>query len=245
MGNSALAATLKDPKLVAKFQALCGVRIVIPDRGGEETKNYAYTEKFAKDGLYPSCYQSDKENRRSGIASKVYLRRLPALQTDSLAQDEAPPELIVKTFFLIDLYFRFASELGYEPFYITVMPFFMWNVDAYVGRVVIMLWCFSMYAGQAIKPLIRWPRPPSPPVIRLEQNPILEMEYGFPSTHATVCTTLPFYTLYMAYYRYELCFLPTFTFALIWCVSVSLSRIYVGVHSFMVSVNISDLFPCI
>ena len=203
MGNSALATTLKDPRLVAKFQALCGVRIVIPDRDEGGTKNYVYTEKFAKSGYYSSCHWSQKDNQKSSIASKVYLRRIPSLPTDSLAKDEAPPELVVKTFFLLDLFFRFASELGYEPFYITVMPFFMWNVDAYVGRLVIMLWCFSMYAGQAIKPLIRWPRPPSPPVIRLEQNPILEMEYGFPSTHATVCTTLPFYTLYLAYYRYE------------------------------------------
>lgn len=203
MGNSALVTTLRDPKLVAKFQALCGVRIVIPDRDEDGSKNSAYTEKFAKSGLYPSCYLSDKEYRNSGIASKVCLRRLPSLQTNSLAEDEVPPELIIKTFFLIDLFFRFASELGYEPFYITMMPFFMWNVDAYIGRVVIMLWCFSMYGGQAIKPLIRWPRPPSPPVIRVEQNPILEMEYGFPSTHATVSTTLPFYTLYLAYNRYE------------------------------------------
>lgn len=203
MGNSALATTLKDPRLVAKFQALCGVRIVIPDRDEDIARNYAYTEKFAKNGFYPCCYSSEKDNQRSGIASKVYLRRIPSLQTDSLAKNEPPPELVVKTFFLIDLFFRFASELGYEPFYITVMPFFIWNVDAYVGRVVIMLWCFSMYAGQAIKPLVRWPRPASPPVIRLEQNPILEMEYGFPSTHATVCTTLPFFTLYLTYYRYE------------------------------------------
>ena len=203
MGNSALVMFLKDPKLVAKFQSLCGVRVVIPDRDEDGSKNHAYTEKFSKDGFYPSCYLSDKEYRTSSIASKVCLRRLPSLQANSLAENEAPPELIVKTFFLIDLFFRFASELGYEPFYITVMPFFMWNVDAYIGRVVIMLWCFSMYGGQAIKPLVRWPRPPTPPVIRLEQNPILEMEYGFPSTHATVCTTLPFYTLYMAYFRYE------------------------------------------
>lgn len=203
MGNSALANTLKDPNLVVKFQALCGVRIVIPDRDEDGEKNYNYTKKFLKGGLYPVCYPSKSDNQKRGIASKVYSRRLPSLQSDSLAKDEAPPELVVKTFCLLDLFFRFASELGYEPFYITVMPFFIWNIDAYVGRVVIMLWCFSMYGGQAIKPLIRWPRPPSPPVIRLEQNPILEMEYGFPSTHATVCTTLPFYTLYMCCYRYD------------------------------------------
>ena len=203
MGNSAIATTLKDPRLVAKFQALCGVRIVIPDRDEDGTKNYAYTERFSKNGYYPTCHSSQKDYQKSSIASKVYLRRIPSLQTGSQAENEAPPELIIKTFFLIDLFFRFASELGYEPFYITVMPFFIWNVDAYIGRLVIMLWCFSMYAGQAIKPLIRWPRPPSPPVIRLEQNPILEMEYGFPSTHATVCTTLPFYTLYLVYNRYE------------------------------------------
>jgi len=204
MAMAALVAYLRDPKLVTKFQTLCGVRIVMPDHKEKDDKNYAYTGKFAKSGLYPIIYPSKEKQEKSKISSKVCHRRLPSLESGTItSEDKTPPELVVRTFILVDLYLRFASELGYEPFYITVIPFFMWNVDAYVGRLVVSLWCLSMYVGQAIKPLVRWPRPPSPPVIRLEKNPILEMEYGFPSTHATVCTTLPFYTLYLTYNRYE------------------------------------------
>jgi len=201
---AALVAYLRDPKLVTKFQTLCGVRIVVPEQKDENDKNYVYTDKFAKTGWYPIVYPSKEKQQKSTIKSRVCHRRLPSLEAGSITKkDNTPPELVVRTSILIDLYLRFASELGYEPFYITVIPFFVWNVDAYVGRLVVTLWCISMYVGQAIKSLVRWPRPPSPPVIRLEKNPILEMEYGFPSTHATVCTTLPFYTLYLTYNRYE------------------------------------------
>ena len=112
-------------------------------------------------------------------------------------------KLTVQMMAISDLFFRFATELGYEPFYITVIPFFIWNIDSYVGRQGVLLWSISMYTGQTLKPLIRWPRPASPPVTRLEHNPILELEYGFPSTHSIVSTILPFYTLYLTQGRYE------------------------------------------
>ena len=43
--------------------------------------------------------------------------------------------------------FKFGSELGNELFYITFLPFVFWNVDDYIGRRLIILWVFNMYAG--------------------------------------------------------------------------------------------------
>ena len=60
-----------------------------------------------------------------------------------------------------------------------------------------------MYVGQAAKDLICWPRPTSPPVVRLEGR--YELEYGMPSTHAMVGVVIPFGMLYYSYGYYEVC----------------------------------------
>ena len=118
-------------------------------------------------------------------------------------QPASPIEVIVESYPLLDIYFRLAAELGYEPFYVTFLPMMAWNVDTLVARHVVILWCISMYVGQACKQLFKLRRPNSPPALRIEQNPDLETEYGFPSTHAIVSTTIPFYYLYSCFGRYE------------------------------------------
>lgn len=118
----------------------------------------------------------------------------------------SPIEVIVESYPLLDIYFRLAAELGYEPFYVTFLPMMMWNVDTLVARHVVILWCISMYVGQACKQFFKLKRPNSPPALRIEQNPDLETEYGFPSTHAIVSTTIPFYYLYSCFGRYEVQF---------------------------------------
>lgn len=97
--------------------------------------------------------------------------------------------------------FKFGSELGNELFYITFLPFVFWNVDDYIGRRLIILWVFNMYAGQGLKDVLCWPRPPSPPVLRLEE--IYESEYGMPSTHAIAGSIIPFGLVYFSYDRFQ------------------------------------------
>jgi len=198
MGNTAIIQLLRDPRLVAKFQSYCGVQIVIPPKqeGGDVSKLYKQANGYVDSGSY---------NIVNHTTTRLFGRhRTVRIHTSKLkSPDDPSPKITVQTMTFIDLFFRFATELGYEPFYITVVPFFLWNIDSFVGRQAVLLWCVSMYMGQALKPLIRWPRPASPPVLRLEFNPILEQEYGFPSTHAIVSTILPFYTVYLTYNRYE------------------------------------------
>lgn len=88
-------------------------------------------------------------------------------------------------------YFLFilGTELGDETFYAAFIPFWFWNVDGAVGRRFVFVWAAMMYVGQALKDVIRWPRP-GPPSIKLQKKWV--NEYGMPSTHAMVGISIPF-----------------------------------------------------
>jgi len=127
------------------------------------------------------------------------------------------------------IFFSLASNLGNEVFYCAFFPFWFWNVDTYVARRVIMLWALNMYIGQALKDIIRWPRPASPPVLRLEDR--YALEYGMPSTHAMVGVAIPFGLLVTSLHRYNLILWLSITIAVLWTSSICASRLYLGMHS--------------
>ena len=58
-----------------------------------------------------------------------------------------------------------------------------------------------MYIGQAVKDVIRWPRPLMPPVVQIESK--WALEYGMPSTHSMVGLAVPLGILYFTYGRYQ------------------------------------------
>lgn len=127
----------------------------------------------------------------------------PTSTSSSTTATDHPEVLVVETIPIFDIYFRLATELGYEPFYITSVPFVYWNIDTVIARHIVLVWCLSMYVGQSAKQIFKLKRPASPPSIRLEDNPSLDTEYGFPSTHATVGTSFPLCILYGIMGRYE------------------------------------------
>ena len=106
--------------------------------------------------------------------------------------------------------FKFGSFLGEEVCYAILFSFLVWNVDSLVGRRVFLVGYLTFYIGQvstyfkmfinltlilmmnvqALKDLLRWPRPPMPEVVRME--PRFSQEYGMPSTHAMMALSLPF-----------------------------------------------------
>lgn len=104
--------------------------------------------------------------------------------------------------------FSFGAGLGYELFYASFFPIWFWNIDGAVGRRMVLLWVIIMYIGQALKDVIRWPRPVSPPVVSLE--PEYAIEYGMPSTHAMVGMALPFSMLIFTVERYEVSYASPF-----------------------------------
>lgn len=58
-----------------------------------------------------------------------------------------------------------------------------------------------MYIGQVAKDILKWPRPSSPPVVKLEKRVVAE--YGMPSTHAMAATAISFTLLISTMDRYQ------------------------------------------
>lgn len=153
--------------------------------------------------------------------------KVKPLRKNSLTGD-AGQEFLIQNRFLYYM-FTLGTELGNESFYISFFPFVMWNVDAFVGRRLIMVWVWVMYLGQCTKDLVGWSRPASPPVVKVEM--FYNSEYSMPSTHAMSGTAIPFSLFLLTYGRWEYPSSLGFLLALCWCLLVCSSRIYLGMHS--------------
>ena len=205
MGNTVRRITdsLRDPHLVRKIQEQFGVRQIFP--GADEVQDTPKSGQKRENGVLAAVNGSSL----TWLASKKRKRLKHSTSPTGAASPPSSPEsekahdIVVETLPVLDIFFRLATELGYEPFYITFIPFLIWNVDTTIARHIVIIWICSMYLGQASKALFQWRRPSSPPALRLENNPSLETEYGFPSTHAIVSTTVPFYIVYGSFFRYE------------------------------------------
>lgn len=90
-----------------------------------------------------------------------------------------------------------------------------------------------MYIGQATKDFLKYPRPASPPVIRMEKR--YELEYGFPSTHAMTGIGLPVAAFIFSHQRYDYNAAIGYSICVVWALLVGLSRLYLGMHSVLVS----------
>nr|KAF6497687.1 sphingosine-1-phosphate phosphatase 2 [Rousettus aegyptiacus] len=144
------------------------------------------------------------------------------------APDAYVQKYIVKNYFYYYL-FRFSAALGQEVFYITFLPFIYWNIDPYLSRRLVIIWVLVMYIGQVSKDILKWPRPSSPPVLKLETRVIAE--YGLPSTHAMAATAISFTLLISTVDRYQYPFALGLMVAVVFSTLVSLSRLYTGMHT--------------
>jgi len=148
----------------------------------------------------------------------AHTQRLLGLEKDK------PPRLP-----LLHVSLRIAAALGDEMFYMMALPLLFWvwpGGDA--ARRLVYVWMLVYYLGHTAKDLLQLPRPPSPPVLQLERH--YATEYGLPSTHAMVALALPFSALHML--QDPQLRLSLFPVALLWTGLISLSRLYLGVHSF-------------
>ncbi|XP_075049602.1 sphingosine-1-phosphate phosphatase 1 [Mixophyes fleayi] len=214
-GLQRLTDYLQDPEKVARFQRLCGVQSTVPPAREEAGARL-------RRNLHPNGLENGAAPR-GGEGKKQPLRR------NSLT-GEVGQQFVIRNQLLYYL-FTFGTELGNELFYISFFPFWIWNVDAYVGRRLIVIWVWVMYLGQCAKDLVRWPRPPSPPVLKLEV--LYNTEYGMPSTHAMSGTAIPLSLLLLTQGRWQYPFVYGLLLAVGWCSLVCLSRIYMGMHSIL------------
>lgn len=139
----------------------------------------------------------------SDVASaKNFKETVKPLRRNSLTGDVGQ-EFIIENKLLFYL-FTIGTELGNEMFFIIFFPFLMWNVDPYVSRSLIVVWAWVLFLGQSTKDLIRWTRPASPPVVKVEV--FYNTEYSMPSTHAMTGTAMSFSLFMLTYSRWEVCF---------------------------------------
>lgn len=161
-----------------------------------------------------------------GITRKEKLELDDGVDADMSGKKSS--EIVIKRRWLHWL-FLFGTSLGDEFFYSIFFTFWFWNVDGAVGRRVVLVWAFCMYIGQSLKDIIQWPRPASPPVIKLEEK--WNLEYGMPSTHAIVGSAVPLAIIFFTSSRYVYPVWIGVLIAATLCTTVCLSRVYLGMHS--------------
>ncbi|XP_074852434.1 sphingosine-1-phosphate phosphatase 1-like isoform X3 [Carettochelys insculpta] len=225
-----LATYLQDPQKVADFQRLCGVEgppgwAASPPLAGEsgEPEPLANGSCPVMDGggegeggprprgggkrhpnglgngAVPGGAGGEAASQQQGEGKqRAWGRRQP--RRNSLTGEAACQEVSIGNPFLYYL-FSLGTELGNELFYMLFFPFCIWNLDPWVGRRLIIVWVWVMYLGQCTKDVIRWPRPASPPVVKLEV--FYNTEYGMPSTHAMSGTAIPLALLLLSYGRWQ------------------------------------------
>lgn len=142
------------------------------------------------------------KTKTKGLAN-AKVAKFAELLNDTLGEElrtDSEMEYKIHNKFLY-FFFNIGANLGNEAFYIVFFPTLMWNIDGWIARRMVVFWCLFMYIGQATKDILKIPRPPSPPVVRIEKR--YALEYGMPSTHAMTGLGMPFTILYLAYGRYE------------------------------------------
>eukprot|EP00092_Neocalanus_flemingeri_P036255 GFUD01039474.1.p1 GENE.GFUD01039474.1~~GFUD01039474.1.p1 ORF type:complete len:431 (+),score=81.96 GFUD01039474.1:234-1526(+) len=222
---------LQDPSLVCQFQAYFGVE-KIAEVEHVKSGSWIATE------LGEDCLDMSKKiDKSKDVTNNILetaqnqngIRSSKRKEQDNTNQNDKGQNVVyykITNRFWYHL-FILGSLLGHEAWYAFVYSFLFWNVDAAVGRRVILVGNFLFYIGQGLKDIIRWPRPPMPPVVRLEQR--WEAEYGMPSTHAMMALSLP---LSVILFTMNTPFNSVWiTIGSFWCLVVCCCRIYLGMHS--------------
>lgn len=134
-------------------------------------------------------YESSNRSRANGLANDAI---------DPGAKKRPP---VAHRYFLLQKFFAFWSLIGDEAFFLLFLPPMFWNFDYWVGRRFVLTWSAATFLGQAGKDLFCWPRPASPPVIRVPDRH--ELEYSMPSTHAVNSCVIAFSLLLATMGRYD------------------------------------------
>lgn len=232
---------LNDPYLVAKVQKYFGVEPAIKQCHNRESRYVSGEENINtvnKGILHRKTHNNvlinDKVNCTKEfvkIAEKINGVSVTEKCNEETVSSESDTEgkgYVINNRFWYYL-FVFGTLLGDEIFYASFIPFWFWNIDGAVGRRVVMVWTVIMYIGQGIKDIVCWPRPACPPVFRLQSK--WALEYGMPSTHAMVGVSIPFSVILYTMNRYKYPVWAGIFIALCWSTVISVSRIYLGMHS--------------
>eukprot|EP00064_Thunnus_orientalis_P005939 superscaffoldBa00000599_g5953 len=216
-----MCSYLQEPCHVARFQRICGVKGTFPDKAtkpdsGQLDPDLPGVRRRAQQGghgvsLGNGAAAGDASvSRVNGMQGDVTAGagpegadadtpRAKPLRRNSLTGDVGQ-EFLIHNKFLFYL-FTFGTELGNEMFFIVFFPFLYWNIDALVSRRLIIVWAWNLFVGQSTKDMVRWSRPASPPVVKVEV--FYNSEYSMPSTHAMTGTAIPGCLFMLSYGRWQ------------------------------------------
>ena len=124
-------AALKDPHWVAWVQSCLGVSYAGKEGDSGDTLLSNQVAEFIGDTTDTDPRPSLQPYHRSPSAERLDQLEGTDIsrRKEMLSQGRRP----VRTNPLLHLYFSLATELGYEPFYITFNSFMFWSYDPYIG----------------------------------------------------------------------------------------------------------------
>ena len=120
----------------------------------------------------------------------------------------------------LDTVFIFFPSLGYEEFYLLLLPLVYWCVHRRIGIGLGYVSLLSAWVNSAIKYACRIPRPADPRI----RIPLPETSPSFPSGHAQNAV------VNWGYLAYRLRYAIFWGVAIIAIVGIGLSRVVLGVH---------------
>ena len=223
---------LNDPFLVAKVQSTLGLEFI-----GIETNTSDNKEQNSN----PSKTPVDNQLRHRDV--KTYPSQSSNLDINKQQKNTRRVNMLDNKVCLYSVnnsffywFFMIITRMGNEIFYIVFLPVLLWNFNEKVMVLACIAWGVCMFIGQTTKDLIRIPRPLTPPAVKLEENYLLE--YGFPSTHSMAAMSISFTIIASIltdktlsdYHNHKLELLILGGLS---CVFVSLSRVYLGMHSIL------------
>jgi len=139
--------------------------------------------------------------------------------------------------YLLDNMARIATFCSDEEFYLLLFPLLYWGpiCDAKLAWNLCICVGFGLSLGNILKNLFCIRRPCSPPVWQFHTSSE-EHEFALPSTHALLASAVSIHIALhqiTKYHHYEWTILiGWFLFVVFWTFSISLSRVYMGAHTF-------------
>ena len=136
-----------------------------------------------------------------------------------------------------DTYFAVWSFCAEEEFYLLVLPFLFWCVDYTLARHLTFVVQIGLLMGNVMKDVFELPRPSAPGLYRAKTLDTTNcLDYGFPSTHTMNGLSNSLYTfLYCyGYFKESSAGIPIWLgllFMLTWTLSLSVGRVYLGMHT--------------
>jgi membrane-associated phospholipid phosphatase len=122
----------------------------------------------------------------------------------------------------LDSVFGFLTTLGYEEFYLVVLPFVYWCLNKRIGTGLAFISLFSAWLNSAVKYIFTIPRPDDPRIIPKAPRP--ETSPSFPSGHAqNAVVNWGYLATHFRSWIFR-------AIAFILVVGIGLSRIVLGVH---------------